>query len=44
MRRFEEILEKFKGKKIVVIGDLMLDRYLEGEVNRINPEAPVLKT
>ena len=28
-------------KKILVIGDLMLDRYWMGEVNRISPEAPV---
>ena len=27
--------------KVLVIGDLMIDRYLWGEVNRISPEAPV---
>ncbi|MDO8460309.1 MAG: D-glycero-beta-D-manno-heptose 1-phosphate adenylyltransferase [Nanoarchaeota archaeon] len=32
---------KFKGKKIVIIGDVMLDKYIEGEVTRISPEAPV---
>lgn len=31
----------FKDKRIVVLGDVMLDRYYEGEVNRISPEAPV---
>lgn len=31
----------FFGKKILVVGDLMLDRYLWGEVSRISPEAPV---
>jgi len=31
----------FKGKRILVIGDVMLDRYLRGNVNRISPEAPV---
>lgn len=29
------------GKKILVVGDLMLDRYVSGRVNRISPEAPV---
>ncbi|OQX95742.1 D-glycero-beta-D-manno-heptose-7-phosphate kinase [candidate division KSB1 bacterium 4572_119] len=32
---------KFKDKKILILGDLMLDRYLEGSVSRISPEAPV---
>lgn len=31
----------FKNKKILVIGDVMLDSYLFGNVNRISPEAPV---
>lgn len=31
----------FAGKKILVVGDLMLDRYLRGVVNRQSPEAPV---
>lgn len=31
----------FFGKSVLVIGDLMLDRYLWGEVSRISPEAPV---
>jgi D-beta-D-heptose 7-phosphate kinase/D-beta-D-heptose 1-phosphate adenosyltransferase len=30
-----------KGKKILIIGDVMLDRYIMGTVNRISPEAPV---
>ena len=34
-------LDKFKSCKIIVIGDVMLDRYLWGEVKRISPEAPV---
>ncbi|MFV9473117.1 D-glycero-beta-D-manno-heptose-7-phosphate kinase [Advenella sp. RU8] len=34
-------LEIIKKKKILVIGDLMLDRYWFGEVERISPEAPV---
>ncbi|CAK0768700.1 D-beta-D-heptose 7-phosphate kinase / D-beta-D-heptose 1-phosphate adenylyltransferase [Gammaproteobacteria bacterium] len=31
----------FGGRSLLVIGDLMLDRYLWGEVGRISPEAPV---
>jgi rfaE bifunctional protein kinase chain/domain len=34
-------LDKFKGKKILVAGDVMLDAYLWGSVDRISPEAPV---
>ena len=30
-----------KTKRILVVGDVMLDRYWFGEVNRISPEAPV---
>ncbi len=40
----EEILKlimKFKNKKIAIIGDLILDKYVWGEVERISPEAPV---
>lgn len=29
------------SKRILVIGDVMMDVYYEGEVNRISPEAPV---
>ena len=36
-----KILDEFKKKKILVIGDLILDRYMWGKVNRISPEAPV---
>ena len=36
-----KILENFKGKKILVIGDIMLDKYIWGYVSRISPEAPV---
>jgi len=39
--RVEELLGAFKGKRILVVGDAMLDRYLWGRVSRISPEAPV---
>ncbi len=35
------IVESFKGKRILVIGDVMIDAYLQGKVNRVSPEAPV---
>lgn len=35
------LFETFKNKKILVIGDIMLDRYMIGDVQRISPEAPV---
>jgi D-glycero-beta-D-manno-heptose-7-phosphate kinase len=41
MQRAKRILNKFKEKKILVLGDLMLDRYVWGDVERISPEAPV---
>src|SRR5262245_23473277 len=34
-------VERFAGRRILVLGDLMLDRYLWGRVDRISPEAPV---
>ncbi|MCU0602292.1 MAG: bifunctional D-glycero-beta-D-manno-heptose-7-phosphate kinase/D-glycero-beta-D-manno-heptose 1-phosphate adenylyltransferase HldE [Desulfobacterales bacterium] len=35
------VLPDFQKHRILVVGDLMLDRYLWGEVRRISPEAPV---
>ena len=35
------ILSGISGKKVVVLGDLMLDRFIWGTVERISPEAPV---
>jgi rfaE bifunctional protein kinase chain/domain len=35
------IIDKLEGRRIMVIGDLMLDRFIYGNVNRISPEAPV---
>ena len=31
----------FTGRRVIVIGDLMLDKYLSGSVERLSPEAPV---
>lgn len=41
VERAQSILEAARGKKILVVGDLMLDKYTEGTVERISPEAPV---
>ncbi len=38
---FRQIVEEFKNKRILVIGDVMIDAYLLGNVNRVSPEAPV---
>jgi len=40
-RRAAEITARFAGARIVVLGDLMVDRFLWGSVSRISPEAPV---
>lgn len=40
-RTLDKLFKNIRGKKVIVLGDLMLDRYIEGSVNRISPEAPV---
>jgi len=37
----QQILEKLENQRVVIVGDVMLDRYLTGMVSRISPEAPV---
>ncbi len=39
--RLTQLLEGVRGKRVLVIGDAMLDVYLSGDVERISPEAPV---
>jgi rfaE bifunctional protein kinase chain/domain len=39
--RLDEILERCRGLRVAVVGDVMLDVYLVGAVSRISPEAPV---
>jgi D-beta-D-heptose 7-phosphate kinase/D-beta-D-heptose 1-phosphate adenosyltransferase len=36
-----ELLTRFQGRSILVIGDVMLDHFVIGRVDRISPEAPV---
>ena len=37
-----EIIEQIRGKRILVIGDMIADIYLDGRISRISREAPVL--
>ncbi len=39
--RLLEITQSWKGKRIAVIGDIMIDEYIIGKIERISPEAPV---
>jgi rfaE bifunctional protein kinase chain/domain len=39
--RVLQLIEKMKESRVVVVGDIMLDRYLIGETERLSPEAPV---
>jgi D-beta-D-heptose 7-phosphate kinase/D-beta-D-heptose 1-phosphate adenosyltransferase len=39
--RVDALLERAAGVRVLVVGDLMLDRYVVGAVERISPEAPV---
>ncbi len=40
-KRARDLLRKFPRRRVLVVGDLMLDRYVYGAVTRISPEAPV---
>lgn len=39
--RAQEILKRARDRRIVVLGDVMLDEFIWGDVTRISPEAPV---
>ncbi|MCX5707247.1 MAG: D-glycero-beta-D-manno-heptose-7-phosphate kinase [Candidatus Omnitrophica bacterium] len=41
MKHLKEIINRFNKIKVLVIGDLILDEYIWGKVERISPEAPV---
>jgi len=41
MNNLKNIIKKFNQAKILVVGDLILDEYIRGTVERISPEAPV---
>lgn len=40
-KRAHEIISSFAQKRILIVGDIMIDEYLSGKVTRISPEAPV---
>ena len=37
----ENLINEFKGKRVLIVGDVMIDAYIMGKVDRISPEAPV---
>jgi D-beta-D-heptose 7-phosphate kinase/D-beta-D-heptose 1-phosphate adenosyltransferase len=39
--RIQQLIHRFDDQKILVVGDVMLDHYTHGSVERLNPEAPV---
>jgi D-beta-D-heptose 7-phosphate kinase/D-beta-D-heptose 1-phosphate adenosyltransferase len=39
--RVQHFIHRMKSSRVVVIGDIMLDRYLIGDTDRLSPEAPV---
>ncbi len=42
MQKIEDIAKKFSGRKILVVGDMIADVYLDGQIARVSREAPVL--
>lgn len=42
LKPFQDILKKFSGLRIVVLGDMVIDEYVSGATERISREAPVL--
>lgn len=41
MSRFSKIFDDFNRLRVLIVGDIMLDSYIWGSVDRISPEAPV---
>ena len=41
LKLFQEVEKKYPSKHLLVIGDVMLDKYIWGDIERISPEAPV---
>ncbi len=40
-RRARDLITQFAGRQVLVVGDVMVDRFIVGDVGRISPEAPV---
>jgi D-beta-D-heptose 7-phosphate kinase/D-beta-D-heptose 1-phosphate adenosyltransferase len=41
LTELSNLVERFSGRRILLIGDFMLDRYIFGDAERVSPEAPV---
>ena len=41
LKRLSRVIDRFAKARILVVGDVMLDHYVWGNVSRISPEAPV---
>ena len=41
MSRLARIVEGFSGKRVVVLGDVIADQFIYGEISRVSREAPV---
>jgi D-beta-D-heptose 7-phosphate kinase/D-beta-D-heptose 1-phosphate adenosyltransferase len=41
MQYLRPIIDQLRGRRVLVVGDVMVDEYLKGDVSRISPEAPV---
>ena len=41
LERLERLIERFASVRLLVVGDLVLDEYVWGRVDRVSPEAPV---
>jgi D-glycero-beta-D-manno-heptose-7-phosphate kinase len=42
LRALSEIIERFEGKRVVVLGDFVADSFQYGDISRVSREAPVL--
>lgn len=41
LSRARTLIERLRGRRVLVVGDVMIDRFIVGTVTRISPEAPV---
>lgn len=41
MNRFHSLFSNFSNKRVLIIGDVMIDSYIIGKIDRVSPEAPV---
>ena len=39
--KYDKLFKGFNSKKVLIIGDAMIDAYMWGEIYRTSPEAPV---